>query len=209
MLRFAPMSAQYIDNTMRMFTEATLVPKGFWSYARGDDAHLDGVLSDLRRRLQAEIAILLGHKVDIFQDINELRVGDLWADRLRNEVSEATFLIPILTPTYFNRPWCREETMTFLALASESGKKPLIFPVLFVEYDNDPNCEVKSAIAQYQYGDFSQWRFISNPTEKSRIESRFAQDIKGALKHTQTVKNRITYRVFRTFDRDGGSFQIV
>ncbi len=23
-------------------------PKGFWSYARGDDDHLDGVLSELR-----------------------------------------------------------------------------------------------------------------------------------------------------------------
>lgn len=30
-------------------------PKGFWSYARGDDEHLGSMLSDLRRAIAGEV----------------------------------------------------------------------------------------------------------------------------------------------------------
>ena len=80
-------------------------PKGFWSYARGDDDHLDGVLTELRGRIAGEVSMLLGHDVGIFQDIHDLRTGDRWEETLRAAVSNASFLIPVLTPRFFNRDW--------------------------------------------------------------------------------------------------------
>jgi hypothetical protein len=46
-------------------------PKGFWSYARGDDDHLDKMLSDSRKAIAGEVSMLLGEDVGIFQDFLE------------------------------------------------------------------------------------------------------------------------------------------
>ena len=121
-------------------------PKGFWSYARGDDDHLDGVLTDLRGRIAGEVSMLLGHDVGIFQDIHDLHTGDLWEEKLRAAVSNASFLIPVLTPRFFNRDWCREEVLTYLRVCKEAGLEPRIFPIRFVEWDDDDGCEVQAAV---------------------------------------------------------------
>ena len=157
-------------------------PKGFWSYARGDNDHLDNVLTGLRQKLEGEISMLLGQDVDIFQDIRDLSTGDDWAETLKENVTKATFLIPVLSPRYFNRDWCREETLTFLRVAEENGLAPLVFPIRFVDYDPDPDCAVRAALEPYQYMDFRHWRFESDPTKKARLENEFARDVKAKLK---------------------------
>ena len=157
-------------------------PKGFWSYARGDDEHLDGVFTSLRKRLEGEISMLLGYDVDIFQDTYDLRTGDRWAETLRDEITEAAFLIPVLTPRFFNRDWCREEALTYVTLAEEKGLEPLIFPIRFIEYDDEAGCEVRAALEPFQYKDFSGWRLESDPTKRTRLEYEFAQDVKARLK---------------------------
>ena len=121
-------------------------PKGFWSYARGDDDHLDGVLTELRGRIAGEVSMLLGYDVGIFQDIHDLRTGDRWAEVLRAAVSNASFLIPVLMPRFFNRDWCREEVLTYLRVCKEAGLEPRIFPIRFVEWDDDDGCEVRAAV---------------------------------------------------------------
>ncbi len=157
-------------------------PKGFWSYARGDDDHLDGVLTNLRKRIAGEVSMLLGHDVDIFQDIYDLRTGDRWEDKLRAGITATTFLIPVLTPRFFNRPWCREEVLTYLRLCKDKGIEPRIFPIRFVDYDNDNDCDVRAALKPFQYKSFTQWRFESDPTARARLENDFAKDVKDRLK---------------------------
>jgi F-box protein 11 len=157
-------------------------PKGFWSYARGDDDHLDKMLSDLRKRIAGEVSLLMGHDIGIFLDIHDLRTGDRWADKLRAKLNAASFLIPVLTPRFFNRDWCREEVLTYLRLSQEAGLEPRIFPVRFVEWDDDPDCEVRAALQPFQYMDFSHWRFEGDPTQRSRLENAFANDVKARLK---------------------------
>ena len=157
-------------------------PKGFWSYARGDDAHLDGVLTELRGRIAGEVSMLLGHDVGIFQDIHDLRTGDRWAEVLRAGVTKASFLIPVLTPRFFNRDWCREEVLTYMRISEENGVEPRIFPIRFVEWDEDKDCEVRAALAPFQYKDLSNWRFESDPTQKAKLLHEFARDVKARLK---------------------------
>jgi hypothetical protein len=154
-------------------------PKGFWSYARDDDEHLAGALSRLRQQIAGEVAMLLGRDVDMFQDIRDVRTGERWAERIRAELTAATFLVPVLTPRYLNRPWCREETLTFLRLAREKGIEPNIFPIRFVEYDEDPGCELRQALSPFQYKDFTQWRFESDPTRRDKLLNEFARDVKA------------------------------
>lgn len=155
--------------------------KGFWSYARGDDDHLDTMLSNLRRVIAGEVSMLMGRDVGIFQDIHDLRTSDRWAEKLRAELSVASFLVPVLTPRFFNRPWCREEVLTYLRLSAEAGLEPRIFPVRFVEWDDDDTCDVREALKPFQYKDLSTWRFESDPTKKSRLVYELAKDIKARL----------------------------
>ncbi len=163
-------------------TAIVVQPKGFWSYARGDDAHLDGVLTELRARIAGEVSMLLGHDVGIFQDIHDLRTGDRWAEVLRAGVTKASFLIPVLTPRFFNRDWCREEVLTYLRISQENGVEPRIFPIRFVEWDEDAECEVRAALAPFQFKDLSHWRFESDPTQKAKLLNEFARDVKARLK---------------------------
>lgn len=160
-------------------------PKGFWSYARGDDEHLDQRLTALRQRIAGEISLVLGQDITMFQDVHDIRTGDDWAEKLRAELTTASFLVPVLTPRYFARPWCREETLTFLRLARESGREPLLFPVYFVgddDFDAGAPDEVRTALRRYQYLDWRPLRFESDPTRTDRAIHDFATDVKRRLK---------------------------
>ena len=150
---------------------------GFWSYSRGDNDHLENQLTELRQRIAGEVSMILGTDVSMFQDVYDLRTGDKWKDALRGAVSTATFLVPVLSPRYFARAWCREETLTFLAIAKEKGVQPLIFPLRFVDGQMpSEDDEVRAALADFQTKDFTQWRF-SGQVERLRLENAFARDI--------------------------------
>lgn len=154
--------------------------KGFWSYARGDDDHLNKQLSDLQRRVSGEISMQLGQDVDMFQDIYDLRTGDDWAATLRGNLTQATFLIPVLTPRYFERPWCREEILTFLRLAEEAGVTPMIFPIYFIndrKGERGETCEVREAIGRFQYFDFRKLRFEEVEKRLWKGIHDFAEDV--------------------------------
>lgn len=161
-----------------------MTPKGFWSYARGDDAHLDSLLTKLRGRIAGEISMLLGREIDMFQDIYDIRTGDDWEAKLKAEITAASFMTPVLTPRYFERPWCREELLTFLRLADEAGHAPLIFPIYFVadrKYDRGEHCEVREAVSKYQFFDYRPLRFESDPTKLDRAVHEFASDVVDRL----------------------------
>jgi F-box protein 11 len=140
------------------------------------------MLSDLRKEIAGEVSMLMGQDIGNFQDIHDLRTGDNWAKTLRAGLSAASFLIPVLTPRFFNRPWCREELLTYLRVSTVAGLEPRIFPIRFVEWDEDDTCEVRRAVQPFQYMDFSNWRFESDPTRKSRLVNDFARDVKARLK---------------------------
>lgn len=154
--------------------------KGFWSYARNDDAHTDNQITELRNRVAGEIALHLGRDIDMFQDIYDLRTGDDWEAALRGNLSAASFLIPVLTPRYFERPWCREEVMTFLRLTSEAGIQPMIFPIYFItdrKGERGASDEVRDALSRYQRFDFRDYRFEKVEQARRKMLHDFAVDV--------------------------------
>lgn len=157
-------------------------PKGFWSYARGDDEHLGGRLSELRKRVAGEISMLLGRELDMFQDIYDIRTGEKWEERLRAELTAASFMVPVLTPRYFARDWCREELTAFVRMAEEAGRAPLLFPIYYVDDGEAKRCEVREAVFRHQYLDWRELRFESDPTLTERAIHEFARDVFKALK---------------------------
>ncbi|MFZ1158729.1 MAG: hypothetical protein WAO10_13180, partial [Candidatus Sulfotelmatobacter sp.] len=74
----------------------------FWSYTRFDDRNDGKWLTGLKEALTAEVQALRGVSVEIFQDVEGIGWGEPWMSKIKLAEDDALFLIPIITPSYFN-----------------------------------------------------------------------------------------------------------
>ena len=151
-------------------------PLAFMSYAHVDDA--DGRLTEFRQLLSTETQVQTGDEFPIFQDRDDIRWGQSWKDRIEKSLDEVTFLIPIVTPSFFKSEHCRGELRRFLVREKELGRNDLVLPIYYV---NSPqlNNEAKrktdklaQAIHTHQYADWRELRHepFTNPEIRKRFE---------------------------------------
>src|SRR3989304_7605505 len=107
-------------------------PAAFMSYVRFDDKHEDGRLTEFRERLSAEVKMQTGEEFPIFQDRDDIKWGQNWKERVEKAIDEVTFLISIITPTFFKSRHCREELERFIEREKELDRNDLILPVYYV-----------------------------------------------------------------------------
>jgi S1-C subfamily serine protease len=168
---------------------------GFFSYSREDDEDSHGALSALRERIQRELRGQLGRSMKTFrlwQDKEAIAAGRLWEAELKTAVGQATFFIPIVTPTAVRSPYCRSEFDAFLAREAELGRDDLVFPILYIrvpQLEDDARTKadpVLSVIAQRQYLDWREFRHrdVQSSDVKAAIE-RFCSQICDALHRPQ------------------------
>jgi hypothetical protein len=105
-------------------------PGAFMSYAHIDDD--DGRLSEFREKLSAQARKLIGESFPIFQDCEDIKWGQEWEARIDESLSEVTFFIPIITPSFFLSRYCRDELARFLEREERLGLK-LILPVYYID----------------------------------------------------------------------------
>jgi formylglycine-generating enzyme required for sulfatase activity len=133
-------------------------PAAFISYAHLDDHAYGGRITRLRERLEGMSGSAIGRKFRIFQDRNDIGWGQHFPSRLEEGLNEALFLIPILTPAYFNSDACRAELETFLELESHSGRNDRILPLYFLDapvFDHR-HTELAAKLRERQYRDWRQ-----------------------------------------------------
>ncbi len=107
-------------------------PIAFMSYASNDDKHDGGKLTQFRERLSGEVQMQTGEEFDIFQDRKHILWGQNWKERIEESLDAVTFLIPIITPSFFNSSYCREELQRFLERERKLNRSDLILPVYYV-----------------------------------------------------------------------------
>jgi F-box protein 11 len=162
-------------------------PAAFLSYVRFDDQHEGGKLSQLRERLSAEVQLQTGREFWIFQDRNDIAWGQHWKTRLDETLDAVTLLIPIITPSFFQSPACREEVERFLDRERRLGRQDLILPVYYVstpELDDAvarKDDELARVLATRQYADWRELRF--EPLTSPLISRAIAQ-LAGRLRDT-------------------------
>jgi hypothetical protein len=133
---------------------------GFWSYARADDTGERGRITELAHRLQEEYAVLTGQPLRLFLDRDDLTWGDNWRESIEEALAGITFLIPIVTPRYFQSEECRRELLTFTRRAESAGLGELLLPILYVEVnglDTGADDEALASVARIQWED---WRAL-------------------------------------------------
>lgn len=148
---------------------------GFLSYVREDDATEDGRITELRRRLEAEVRIQTGEVFSIFQDRDDIFVGQRWRQRIESSIDESSLLIAIVTPSFLRSDSCRQEVQLFIERERQLCRDDLIVPILYVHTPglSDTGDEVARNLLSRQYFDWTPLRF--EDLESSVVRSEIAR----------------------------------
>jgi len=111
----------------------TKQPQAFLSYTRVDDEFFGGAITSLRKLLELGVQVVSGDRnFKIFQDIEGIEFGQQWQKELDKAISEVKFLIPVITPSFFQSPACCDELEKFIQREKTIGRDDLILPVYYV-----------------------------------------------------------------------------
>src|SRR4051794_4533532 len=88
----------------------------FLSYAHAEMAWVE-VFS---KALCTEFQVRAGEPVTVWQDSQNLRLGQKWGDQIVEGIRGAAAFLAIVSPIYLNSPWCREERSTVLEKTLEA-----------------------------------------------------------------------------------------
>lgn len=170
-------------------------PAALMSYVHSDDKYKQ--LSTLRERLSDEVQMQIGTEFPIFQDTKDIHWGQNWEQRINSALTEEiTFLIPIITPSFFNSQPCRDELERFLEVEKKLKRSDLILPIYFVDTpllnnaESRGNDDLAVLIASRQYADWRELRFepFTNPLVGTTL-AQLATQIRDALPIIQTTKS--------------------
>jgi CheY-like chemotaxis protein len=170
----------------------------FLSYTRIDDQFFGGAITSLRKLLELGVQVVTGHKnFNIFQDVDGIEFGQNWQQRLDQAISSTRFLIPFITPLFFQSQACRDELKKFFDHEKQLGRDDLILPVYFVTAPvlekqellrADPLASAINARQRYD------WRSkadlpISDPQIRSAVID-LSQKISSAIARTEISATR-------------------
>lgn len=167
-----------------------VTPLAFMSYAHRDNK--DGYLTQLRQRLSEAVGMQIGEDFEIFQDENSIEWGQRWEQRIEQSLDEVTFLIPIVTPSFFRSEHCREEFRQFLDREKQLKRNDLILPIYYVDSRDLNDKERRKAnemaeqIHAHQYADWRELKHepFTNRDIRRRLEG-LATRIRDVLEQVE------------------------
>jgi hypothetical protein len=107
----------------------------FVSYARIDDRATYHRVSQLVDDIANTYRSMTGQDVAVFQDIDTIKPGDDWKDRIRLGLSSSSIMLAFVSPAYLGSAPCREELSEFLAFLDANSSERLVIPLLFADPD--------------------------------------------------------------------------
>jgi predicted ATPase len=105
-------------------------PFAYISYAAPDNK--EGFVIQVQERVAHELLVQTGEQKLVAWDPERMRAGWIWSATAREYTQGASFLIPVISPSYFRSEDCRRELEVFAEKERRTGVS-LIFPVYYVE----------------------------------------------------------------------------
>ncbi len=159
-------------------------PMVFISYNHADDTNSSKGITRLVNVLSNEIR-LNNPKFKIFFDRISIGLGENWKRVIDESIECTTFLVPIVTPNFFESNCCREELQKFLEIEKSRKRDDLIFPIIYIEppssFDDRLKYELNQAIKHHQCYVWGTLRFESSKKKLSAKASILAEGICEAL----------------------------
>ena len=167
----------------------------FLSYVQMDDKHEEGRLTDIRRKLEAEVKLQTGESFTIFQDRKDILIGQRWRNEIREGIDGSTLLVAIVTPSYLKSDNCRKELNRFLELEAALGRDDLILPVLYVAtpaLDDTEDDPLAAQLESRHWFDWLELRFADLSSEVSRRAiAELASGIESALQRSKQEPTQV------------------
>ena len=115
----------------------------FLSYAQMDNVPIFGEDEGWITRLHRDLEALLRQKTgsvtaSVWRDQLRLEAGVKWAEEITDSLRASRILVPIVSPLWNKRPYCKKELKEFNETASTAGNKTRIVPLLFECLKNEP-----------------------------------------------------------------------
>ena len=129
----------------------------FISYAHRDGADIAEYLEIGLRRAG----------LSTFKDTTDILIGDVVIERLSEAISNSSYFIMVMTPSYFQSGWCKQESFHFLTSKLDRGTGAVL-PILSTP------CSIPDFIRPYKYFDL---QFQSQETCLHAILNRIQRDI--------------------------------
>jgi len=151
------------------------VPAAFLSYSHFDDEHDGQYITQFRALLEREVRAQTGRDFMIFQDWRDIRWGDQWRQRIEETLDSVTFLIPILSPSFFASPECCREVKLFLEREQKLGRNDLILPVYYISSPllSDAVAAQRDPVVQlFSSRQYADWRPLRLKSLKSQTVRR-------------------------------------
>lgn len=195
-------------------TVKSSAPAAFLSYARVDDECCGGGISAFRKALEGEVRLQTGRDIRIFQDRDSIAWGQEWRARIDSSLVAVTFLVPVLTPSFFASDECRRELQRFVDRERRLGRRDLILPVYWISAGplQGPARGARDGLAQElvarQYTDWRELRFqhLTDPNTRRALAGlaahfRDALNQVGVPNHSnEAILANVTEAVYRALD---------
>ena len=105
--------------------------QGFFSYNRLDAEIDPDLVTALTTRLAQRVTRkIINAEFSIWRDVNDLRTGQRWDDRIGQAVRQSRVLILLMTPKWFESANCRKEYLTFKEVEQGIGVGEYVVPIL-------------------------------------------------------------------------------
>lgn len=154
--------------------------KIFWSYAKLDDKK-PHKLTALREAFKVSLDQTVGFETQIIVDIDDLKWGEYWYQKLDELVADSSLFLPIMSPSYFNSKMCMRE------LNWAISRERSIIPIYYRDCPKGLHCSFKEnidenkslnrmsvKISKSQYKDF---RSLRNKKLSSESVQNFLDEI--------------------------------
>ncbi len=169
----------------------------FLSYARIDEKSSYGRILKLANDVANSYQSITGKTVGVFKDVESIKPGDDWRDRIRLGLSDSSILLAVISPAYLRSAACREELSEFLAFLDANSSTRLIIPLLFAASDRIANefgqDDLWGRLEQLQWLDISQLRYSDEGTSSWMvIVDRIAERIDEVLDTPSTEDSENT-----------------
>lgn len=145
-----------------------------------------------------------GEAFPIFQDRQDNLVGQRWERRIENVIDGTTFLITIITPSFFNSEMCMKEVRQFIEREQALHRDDLIIPILYVQTSalRDSDNEIAQNFSSRHYFPWGDLRFEEpNSNRYRKAISELAEQIVSAIERS----NQSEQEPILTTDEPSGS----
>ncbi len=178
----------------------------FMSYVHKDDEREERRITNLRRNLADEVGMLTGVEFPIYQDREDINLGQRLEGRIDTLIEHSTFLIAIITPSFLKSEMCRKEVNKFLKREQRLNRDDLIISILYLPTPSltDKHDDIARILSNRLYFPWEELRFEeSNSNAYRRAINSLAKQIIAAIRRSEESEGEITEAEFtRASDED-------